>query len=80
MQRMDERSVDVRFGTEVASLRLSAGRVTGLRLTDGSTLEADIVVTAVSPRQVFSRLLDHPRLARRRTPLHGGERRRARRR
>jgi UDP-galactopyranose mutase len=61
MQRMEERAVDVRFGAEVASLALGPGGVTGLRLTEGSALEADVVVTSVSPAQVFSRLLEHPR-------------------
>jgi hypothetical protein len=41
-------------------VRTTADRVTGLVLGDGSFLEADIVVTAVTPGQVFSRLLDHP--------------------
>ncbi len=60
MQRMDERSVDVRFGAEVRCIELSAGHAAGLTLTDGSTVTADIVVTTVSPRQVFEHLLDHP--------------------
>jgi phytoene dehydrogenase-like protein len=68
VQRMDERSVEVRFGVEVATLCTTANRVTGLQLYDGTSVDADIVVTAVSPRQVFSGLLDHP-VARDAVPL-----------
>ncbi|MEJ7630046.1 MAG: FAD-dependent oxidoreductase [Nocardioidaceae bacterium] len=64
MHRMVERRVDVRFDTEVASLRVRGDRVDGLTLTDGSTLPSDIVVAAVSPQHVFGRLLDHPVSAR----------------
>ncbi len=34
------------------------GRATGVTLEDGSTLEADIVVSALDPRQTFTRLVD----------------------
>jgi len=63
LTRMSERSVDVRFGTEVTSLLTFGDRVSGVALADGSTVDADIIVAAVSPRQVFGRLLQH-RLAR----------------
>jgi phytoene dehydrogenase-like protein len=69
LHRMDERSVDVRFGAEVDSIGLSAtGRVTALQLTNGPRIQADLVVTAVSPQQLFNRLLDHP-VARDAVPL-----------
>lgn len=60
MQRMGERSVDVRFDTPVACLWTRSDQVTGVQLDDGSRIEADLVVTTVSPRQVFGHLLDHP--------------------
>ncbi len=60
LERMDERGVEVRFRTEVTSVRTAAGRATGVTLADGSLLGSDVVVAAVSPQQVFGRLLDHP--------------------
>ncbi|HEV2782778.1 MAG TPA: FAD/NAD(P)-binding oxidoreductase [Actinophytocola sp.] len=42
-----EHGVQWRFGADVAELTGSDGRVTGVRLGDGSTLPADVVVVAV---------------------------------
>jgi len=63
LQRMAERSVDVRFGAEVAAVRIRSGRACGVELVDGSPVTSDLVVTAVSPRQVLGSLL-HDRRAR----------------
>lgn len=60
MRRMTERSVDVRFGTRVTAVCADAGRVTGVVIDDHRAQAADVVVTAVSPREVFDRLLDRP--------------------
>jgi phytoene dehydrogenase-like protein len=73
IQRMAERSVDVRLGNEVTSLRVTTDRangdrVDGVELAAGAPLRADLVVTSVSPRQVFGRLLDH-RVRRAAVPL-----------
>lgn len=60
LTRMGERSVDVRLHSEVTALRTGNDRVVGVELADGTTLPADLVVTAVPPDQVFDRLLSHP--------------------
>lgn len=41
--------VDVRFGSEVTGVRRAAGRVSGLDLSDGSSIETDLVVNAAGP-------------------------------
>jgi phytoene dehydrogenase-like protein len=68
LRRIDERSVEVRFGTAVTGVCTTAGRVTGVQLSDATSFDAHLVVTAVSPRQVFTDLLDHP-VARAAVPL-----------
>ncbi len=60
-QRMRVRRVDLRLSTEVASLTVDAGRVTGAVLTDGERVPADVVVTDADATDVYGRLLD-PRL------------------
>lgn len=57
LARMGERSVDVRFGTDISSLTVSEDRVTGAAASDGEMFAADLVVAAVSPARVFGRLL-----------------------
>ncbi|WP_068271735.1 NAD(P)/FAD-dependent oxidoreductase [Aldersonia kunmingensis] len=42
-----DHGVDLRFETEVAEITTSGGRATGLRLGDGTTVEADAVLVAV---------------------------------
>jgi UDP-galactopyranose mutase len=59
MQRMAERSVDVRFNREVARLLTGPAGVCGVALENGSEIPADVVVTAVSPGRVFGHLLEH---------------------
>ncbi len=47
-----EHGVDLRTGTGVTALvGDDAGRLTGAHLTDGSTLEVDLVVVAIAPSQ-----------------------------
>jgi phytoene desaturase len=62
---MYERAVDrgarVRSGVEVVAVTTSAGRVDGVRLADGTTLPADIVVSDVDATVLYSNLLDPPR-------------------
>ena len=43
---LSRRGVSVRLGAEAASLALSSGRVSGVRLADGSILPADAVILA----------------------------------
>lgn len=70
LTRMQERSVDVRYGTEICSILTDSGRVTGAVTSSGEPLAADVVVTAVAPEQVFSRLL-RTRKSRRAAALPG---------
>lgn len=48
--RCRERGVDFRFGAEVLRIRDSGGRVTGVELADGETVDADAVVSPGTPR------------------------------
>lgn len=42
---LDELGVDVQTGTEVSRIRTIGGRATGVELTDGTSIDADIVVS-----------------------------------
>ncbi|MEU0096317.1 NAD(P)/FAD-dependent oxidoreductase [Kribbella sp. NPDC006257] len=57
-QRTTERKVDVRTHAEVVAVITKNGVVTGVRLADGTELPADIVVSDVDPRELYSRLVD----------------------
>jgi len=48
----------IRTGAGVASVRYDDGRAAGVILEDGSTLDADVVVSALDPRQTFTRLVE----------------------
>jgi len=49
---------EIRTGAEVARIRTSGGRVTGVTLASGEDIDADIVVTTAHPQISFLRLLD----------------------
>jgi len=49
---------EIRTGVGVARVRYENGRATGVELSDGSTVEADVVVSALDPRNTFLRLVD----------------------
>ena len=57
-QRTTERKIDVRTEAEVTAVSTKDGAVTGVRLADGTELPADIVVSDVDPRELYSRLVD----------------------
>lgn len=59
-QRAAERRIDVRTGAEVVAVGTTAGAVTGVRLTDGTELPADIVVSDVDPRVLYTAMVDDP--------------------
>lgn len=59
-QRVTERKVDVRTGTEVTGVTTSDGAVTGVRLADGTVLPAEIVVSDIDPRELYGQLVDDP--------------------
>ncbi len=48
----------IRTDAEVKSVNVKAGKVTGVTLASGETLEAGVVVSGVSPRTTFLELLD----------------------
>lgn len=60
-ERAVDRGAKVRTGTEVTAITASAGRVDGVRLADGTTLPADIVVSNVDATVLYTELLDPPR-------------------
>jgi phytoene dehydrogenase-like protein len=49
---------EIRTGAEVARIRTSGGRVTGVTLASGENVDAGIVVTTAHPQISFLRLLD----------------------
>jgi glycine/D-amino acid oxidase-like deaminating enzyme len=58
-----ERGVEVRFRTEVEGLELRSGRVAGVRLADGGSIDCRTVVSAGGPwcTKLFARIgLEHP--------------------
>jgi 3-phenylpropionate/trans-cinnamate dioxygenase ferredoxin reductase subunit len=57
-----EHGVDLRLGATVEELTTAAGKATGLRLGDGSTIEADAVLIAVGAAPNIA-LADHAGLA-----------------
>jgi UDP-galactopyranose mutase len=57
-QRTAERKIDVRTEAEVSAVSTKDGVVTGVRLADGTELPADIVVSDIDPRELYSQLVD----------------------
>ena len=55
--RARERGAQIRTGAEVDAVTTAADRVTGVRLTDGSRVDADIVVADADASAVYGRLL-----------------------
>lgn len=58
--RARELGVVVRRGAEVAEICLSGDRASGVRLADGETVEADVVVANADAAQVYGRLVQGP--------------------
>ena len=57
-ERLRERKVDLRLGTEVAEVLTSAGRVNGVGLGDGERLAAELVVSGVDVRTLAGMVVD----------------------
>ncbi len=57
-QRTAERKIDVRTEAEVSAVSTKNGVVTGVRLADGTELPAEIVVSDIDPRELYSQLVD----------------------
>jgi phytoene dehydrogenase-like protein len=49
---------EIRTGAEVARIRTADGRATGVTLTSGEEIDADVVITTAHPQISFLRLLD----------------------
>jgi phytoene desaturase len=56
-QRCLDRGVDVRFASDVGAVVLDGGRATGVRLTDGQVLPADVVVANADATHLYRDLL-----------------------
>ena len=54
---------EIRTDAEVARIRTSDGRVTGVTLASGEEIDADVVITTAHPQISFLRLLDEQRPA-----------------
>lgn len=52
------RGVEITCGAEVARIRVEDGAVAGVELTDGTTVDAPAVLSAVGPKATLLRLLD----------------------
>ena len=63
--RAVECGATVRLGTRVARIERSGGRISGVRLADGSALPADLVVANADASTVYGLLVDSPAAARR---------------
>jgi len=60
-----ERGVEVRLGTRVTRIERAGGRIHGVRLEDGGTLPADLVVANADASTVYGLLVDSPSSVRR---------------
>lgn len=60
-KRLAERKVEVRLNTEVAGVETSGGAVRGVRLTDGTLISAEVVVSDVDPRVLYEELVSDSR-------------------
>jgi phytoene desaturase len=56
-----ERGVTYRLGTDVAEVRTDAARVRGVRLADGETLDADVVIANADATHLYRDLVVDPR-------------------
>jgi phytoene dehydrogenase-like protein len=54
-----EKGGTVRTGADVARIEVQNGRVTGVKLSDGSMIDATSVLASVAPGQLYERLLSH---------------------
>ncbi len=59
--RCRERGVDLRTGVDVVSIELRDGAVSGVRLSDGEVVGADIVVANADAQNVYGHLVDDRR-------------------
>lgn len=55
------RGVDIRINTTVTQIIVESGRVSGVQVSDGEPLPADVVVANADADQVYSQLVNDPR-------------------
>ena len=60
-QRASERRIDIHTRAEVVGVDTTDGEVKGVRLADGKTLPAEIVVSDIDPRDLYGQLVDDPK-------------------
>ncbi len=60
LRRLDSYGGEVRCAAPVVRIDASGGRVRGVVLEDGETIEVDAVITAISPKTALLELLDPP--------------------
>jgi len=61
----EELGVNIRVNSEVAEIQHHGGRATGVRLIDGSIIQADIVVSNMEVIPAYKKLLDNQKEAKR---------------
>lgn len=64
------RKVGIRLGRAVTEVTVSGGRVSGVRLSDGEVLDADVVVSAIDSARLYRDLVQVPSVERVRHRLH----------
>lgn len=60
-RRCSERGVDIRYRADVGHVMVEGGRAVGVRLADGETLRADVVIANADAHHLYTDLVDDPR-------------------
>ncbi|MEM7446419.1 MAG: phytoene desaturase family protein [Pseudomonadota bacterium] len=55
---MQEVGVEIRLNTTVERIKVSSGRATGVALTDGASIDADVIVSNADPMHLYRSMLD----------------------
>ncbi len=71
-ERCLERGVQFRFSADVSELTVESGRASGVRLSDGEQLAADVIVCNADAAEVYGRLVTDPLADRGRARLRKG--------
>lgn len=59
--RCEQRGVALRTGADVRRIRTNSGGITGVELTDGEMVDADIVVANVDATHLYADMIEDPR-------------------
>jgi len=60
---MTRQGIDVQLGTTVDTIRIERGAATGVTLADGSSLDADLIVTNTDPAHLYGSMIGKSRQA-----------------